>query len=68
MMEKLKQTLHAENITTDIQSDLQGRSRKELVQLAKNLSEGRYEKDSGQRRLILQMIADKLAENPGNPP
>ncbi|CAN5318098.1 hypothetical protein BH23BAC3_BH23BAC3_17910 [soil metagenome] len=68
MMEKLKQTHYADKNTTVIQFDLQDRSRKELIQLAKNLSEGRYEKDSNQRRQILQMIADNLAENPSNPP
>lgn len=55
------------NGTTDVRS-LEGQSRHELIQLARDLSKGCYEKESKQRKQILQMIADKLAEKPGSPP
>jgi len=55
------------NGTTDLLS-LEGQSRHELIQLARDLSKGFYKKESKQRKQILQMIADKLAENPGKPP
>ncbi len=70
MIENLKSIYH-EVIDTETQFDLgslQNRSRKELIQLAENLSKGYYEKESKQRRQILQMIADKLAENSVSPP
>ena len=44
------------------------KSRQELVQLAWELSNGNYKKDSAQRRRILQMIADKLFNMPEGPP
>ena len=47
---------------------LKNKTRNELIELAKNLSKGHYEKESKQRKQILQMIADKLAEKPGSPP
>lgn len=71
MIENLKQNVHEAESGAKIQFDirsLQNQSKKELVQLAKDLSKGCYGKNSEQRRQILQMIADKLAENNGNPP
>ncbi|WP_147303624.1 hypothetical protein [Rhodohalobacter sp. SW132] len=47
---------------------LQDRSRQELITLAKDLSQGCFKKESKQRRQILQMIVDRLAEKPGSPP
>lgn len=55
------------NGKTDMRS-LEGQSRHELRKLARDLSKGCYEKESKQRKQILQMIADKLAEKPGSPP
>lgn len=69
MIENLE-SIHHEVAHTEIQFDLkslQNRSGKELIQLAENLSKGFYEKESNQRRQILQMIADKLAENSVRP-
>ncbi len=43
---------------------LKKRSKNELIQLAKDLSSGCYEKESSQREQILQMIVDELAEYP----
>ncbi len=43
---------------------LKKKSKNELIQLAKDLSSGCYEKESEQREKILQMIVDELAEYP----
>lgn len=70
MIENLE-SIHHEVTHSEIQFDrksLQNRSGEELIQLAENLSKGYYEKESNQRQQILQMIADKLAENSVRPP
>jgi hypothetical protein len=63
-----KQALTAVNNGNKVVRSLEDQSRYELIQLARDLSKGCYEKESKQRKQILQMIADKLAEKPGSPP
>lgn len=70
-MEKFSKnsSIHKLNETAQIDMlTLQNRSREELIQLAKDLSKGRFDKESNQRRQILQMIADRLAEKSVSPP
>jgi len=71
MTENFKQNGQEAKSGAEFQFDLrslQNQSKKELIQLAKDLSKGCFEKNSEQRRQILQMIADKLAETPDDPP
>jgi len=70
MMDNMSQkqaVTRVNNGNTDLNS-LDGQSRHELIQLARDLSKGYYEKKSKQREHILKMIADKLSGNPGSPP
>jgi len=70
MMEKIQNSQY-NGVTGDAEiagGSLQNRTRQELVQLARDLSKGCFKKESKQRRQILQMIADRLADNPGSPP
>jgi len=70
MMDNMRQKqaiARVNNGNTDMNS-LDGQSRHELIQLARDLSRGCYEKESKQREHILKMIADKLSGNPGSPP
>lgn len=65
------ETKYRTPISVEILQDtfsLTDRSKDDLIKLAKDLSNGCYEKESKQRREILQMIADKLAGKSGNPP
>jgi len=43
-------------------------TKSELLQLAKDLSNGIYQKNSEQREKLLQMIAAQLAESRSTPP
>lgn len=43
-------------------------TRDELLKLADNLSKGKYEKESQQRKQILQMIAKELKTTSESPP
>lgn len=69
-MEKLSNNSNndgTKNIFFDEHS-LNNCSREELITLAKDLSIGSFDKESIQRRKILQMIADRLSERNGSPP
>lgn len=42
---------------------LSNRSRQELIELAKNLSDGKYKKDSRQRENIMQLLVKQLSSS-----